>query len=512
MRAVLLVLLKREDYARMGRIQTDTTKAIMYKPRRHIRLEQTFELPTIAECHRLLAEAEKSRGCTIELPWRSTRTYTAYSLTVRIELSGGMPIWSLYEGEGSRCRVVWSSHFEDIELMNDVLKLSLPQELLHPGESSAPGSGARRSQHHTTADITIPQTNQIIPPHQLQSGNSPIPQTGSQPPAIEAGESGNAAAMLLWEAALQQQQDAQNLAAYMGYYAGYAYQAYYPYGPYQFLPGQTPFYGQNPAPDAVPVAQSVPVVPGAVPGATPPPLPVVQPEQEAKTRPNVFLGSFLTEAGLIPETTLQAALQLQYLVRSGALNSNQAAQAVRQAHSRGGAIEAHWFSATHPAGDPRDARGLSPPLGSILVEAGLINPGALKAALNLQELVRTGVMTKDNAMNAFVRQHYGAVDPANEKDRESEQLLEFMQQAALLKLQDVEAARNVRKRHGGELSKILIAAGKLDKNLLAAAQQCLILLRNKRWSADQARAALHYCQRNRVTINEAAAKLELPSA
>ena len=94
------------------------------------------------------------------------------------------------------------------------------------------------------------------------------------------------------------------------------------------------------------------------------------------------------------------------MVKSGSLSTTQAAEAVRRAHNRGGALDPNLFSATPPSGPP-DPRIVAPPLGQILVEAGLINPNVLKAALNLQEVVRTGAMTKEDAVSSFITEHFG---------------------------------------------------------------------------------------------------------
>ena len=49
-------------------------------------------------------------------------------MTVRVEVGGSEPIWTLYEGEGNRSRVMWSTGFADVELLYDVLTLSLPSD------------------------------------------------------------------------------------------------------------------------------------------------------------------------------------------------------------------------------------------------------------------------------------------------------------------------------------------------------------------------------------------------
>lgn len=223
-----------------------------------------------------------------------------------------------------------------------------------------------------------------------------------------------------------------------------------------------------------------------------------------RKRPNILLGNFLIEAGLIPETTLQAVLKLQDMVKQGVLKTSQAAEAVRRAHDRGGAIDQHYFTAATAPVDPRELRGMAPPLGAILVEAGLVNPNALKAALSLQEVVRTGAMTKEDALGAFVKEHYGADEqPEKKKEREAEQAINLLQQAGLLTEKDVAAARSVKQRHGGNISKILTAAGKLDANTFEVAVQCKELIKQDKLKSEQAMIALHYCQRSRISLDEA---------
>lgn len=110
----------------------------MYKPKKHIRLSSLFQAPKLADIRTLFTEGSKAKGCTVELPWVNKRTGINYSLTVRAEISGGQPMWTLYEGEGQKSRVVWSSPFEDVDLLYDVLTLSIPEEALPLGTRETP--------------------------------------------------------------------------------------------------------------------------------------------------------------------------------------------------------------------------------------------------------------------------------------------------------------------------------------------------------------------------------------
>jgi hypothetical protein len=223
-------------------------------------------------------------------------------------------------------------------------------------------------------------------------------------------------------------------------------------------------------------------------------------------RPNVLLGDFLVETGLIPATTLEAALQLQEMVRNGSLSTTQAAEAVRRAHNRGGQVE--QFSPSAPPADSSGARVNAPPLGEILVEAGLIRISILKAALNLQEVVRTGALSKEEAVEAFIQEHFGKAGKQGTGESSHEQnILELFIKARLIQPGDLETAISVKKKHGGEVSKILESAGKVDRITYEAAGRCQTLLEEKRLKIEQAIIALHYCQRSRVTFDDAIEEL-----
>jgi hypothetical protein len=253
------------------------------------------------------------------------------------------------------------------------------------------------------------------------------------------------------------------------------------------------------------VAQTIPVQPGSAPLPYSPAdaLPAAaKPDPDLlRKRPNVMLGSLLTEAGLIPQSTLQAALRLQDMVKAGTLSTAQAAEAVRRAHERGGAIEPHYFSASPVVDAPRFA---APPLGQILVEAGLVAAATLKAALSLQDVVRNGAMSKEDALTAFAREHFGASDTlAAKEERDTEQAIELLKSSGVVSEKDLEAARAVRKRHGGNVAKILLAAGKMETKTFDAAKRCTLLLRQDKIKMEQCVILLNYCHRMRMTFDEA---------
>ncbi|HEY9787350.1 MAG TPA: hypothetical protein V6D17_18315, partial [Candidatus Obscuribacterales bacterium] len=218
---------------------------------------------------------------------------------------------------------------------------------------------------------------------------------------------------------------------------------------------------------------------------------------------NVLIGDILTNAGLVPEATIEAALSLQPLVNSGAMSTEQAGEAVRRAHNRGGKLDPGIFTASRPPGDASLPKPISTPLGEILVASGVVSISVIKSALNLQEVVRTGALDKREAIDAFIKEHFGAKAGKVTTSAKDEKVIALLVKSGLLHDQDIEAAHKVKKKHGGEIVKILSAAGKLDKITFDAANACQDLIEAKRMKVEQAIIALHYCQRGRLSLHEA---------
>jgi len=355
-----------------------------------------------------------------------------------------------------------------------------------------------------------------------------------------------------------------------GYPPGYNYQPvpgqpYPPQAPYPMPPGYVyppgyppvnypPGYGY---PSGYPYpASTVPLNygPGAV---TPPPDPyannLMMPSPELMNkRPMVMLGTFLVEAGLVPKTTIDAALQVQALVSQGTLSAMKAAEAVRRAHQRGGFVEPENIQSTVQPNE--SVVRVKPQLGQVLVMAGIISAAQLKAGLRMQDAMRTGALTMEQAVTTLHNELGNESKPKApepetgaqtfEKDRsqtgsgqartqtnagasntgsklqppaeveepdseEAKKALTLLTQAGLLTEVDLEAANRVRTTRGGELTKILAAAGKVDKLTIEAATTCQRFIEGGHLRVDQAIMALHYCQRMRVPFEEAASELGL---
>ncbi len=554
----------------------------MYRPKKHVRLTSLPHAPKGSDVKSLLEEARKAKGCTVELPWRNKLTGVQYSLTTRLEVAGASePIWTLYEGEGGKSRVVWSSPFEDVDLLYDVLMLSIPEEVETDIRSNQPVSGRHVTPDMPGASVDRSRTALDSGLHSISSGSYASQETGDsglltgneavelpksnldfyQPglasgtefalltdteekkpakkskketDAEEAAAAAAAAALAQQQAAQQAMQQNMQSGAYpqphmqsgaypqqmppgtqsgaypqqYGYPPGYQYPGY-PQGYYPGYPGYPPYpYPPGYVPPAATVAlqqQQQMAQPGAA-AATDTGVNKI-PLDPSKPRPNLRLGQFLVESGLVPESTVDAALQLQELVRSGSLSTAQAAEAVRRAHIRGGAVDPKLIAA--PV-SPNDMKTVAPPLGQILVEAAIIRGPIIRQALKLQEAIRSGEMSKDDALDALCLEVFGVgrkVQDNSGESTESTQALELLRKAQLVSDFDHETASKVRDKHGGQLVSILVKAGKLDQHTADGAFKCNQLVAQKKIEEGKAIIALHYCQRSRIDLDSALKEL-----
>jgi|AGTN01.1.fsa_nt_gi hypothetical protein len=545
----------------------------MYRPKKQIRLNSLPHAPKVADVKHAFNEAKQAKGCTVELPWANKSNGQLYSLTVRVEMGGGDPMWTLYEGEGPKSRVVWSSPFEDVDLLYDVLMLSIPEEL-NIGLSSAPefsGSAGSRASRDSKPVEGVP-----LPPgfygDGLLTGNEKleVPQSYGSSGGASASSDADLARLaksadvssfeqqwredfkanddsVVQQSGVQQQQSyPQQMPPQQpyppqgqvppgqvppvpvppgyGYHPGYPYPVgypgplYYP-SPYPqgYPPGYPPGYQDPTQLAAAQAAQQAAQQQAAQQAAQKAAEQAAQQskaeaaaraqEQERlKNRPNMKLGVFLVEAGLVPESTVDAALQLQELVRSGKLSTAQAGEAVRRAHVRGGGVDPKLIAA--PVVEAY--RGEAPPLGQILVEAAIIRGPIIREALKLQENIRNATMTREQAIDALCLEAFGVARKSGDKGgetSESTRALELLRKAQLVGDLDHETASKVRDKHGGQLVSILVKAGKLDQHTNDAAIKCNSLIDQGKIEEGKAIVALHYCQRSRISLDEALKEL-----
>lgn len=179
-------------------------------------------------------------------------------------------------------------------------------------------------------------------------------------------------------------------------------------------------------------------------------------------RSEVTLASILVESGLLTSHSLDAAMKLQEMVEDKNLSTRDAARVLAKHHSKGAGIEQYVAQTLREMNDlPSDRAGQSAP------QQGNMIP--VKEILDL--LVKAGVITPN----------------------------------------DINTANEVRKKHGGDMSKILAAAGKVDEKTFEAAVICLPLIRDGKMPVEQCMIALQYCSRMRVSFDDAVAEMNWPN-
>jgi hypothetical protein len=179
-------------------------------------------------------------------------------------------------------------------------------------------------------------------------------------------------------------------------------------------------------------------------------------------------------------------------------------------------------------------------LGKLLVDAHIISQSTLDAALKMQELVEDEQVLPENAPNALGKYHTkgSAIGeyvnlPDNfteEKDKvrtkigevpevsklpimppksstEAKAAFELLKKAGILSEEDMKAASEVRRKHGGDIIQILQSAGKIDKYTFEATLVCLPLTELGLMKLEQVVIALQYCNRMRVDFDAALEEL-----
>lgn len=164
-------------------------------------------------------------------------------------------------------------------------------------------------------------------------------------------------------------------------------------------------------------------------------------------------------------------------------------------------------------------------LGNMFVEAGILPEPALEAALKLQELMRQGLLTDDGAIEAlkYAANHDGQLEESLEKkywavkqkpkigQAPQDRLLpiDLIKEAGIVSEQDVQAAQNVRRKHGGEVANILVSAGKILPESLKAATRLVDLIIYGRMRQDVALSIIQRCQKQNCDIETACRDMKI---
>jgi hypothetical protein len=214
----------------------------------------------------------------------------------------------------------------------------------------------------------------------------------------------------------------------------------------------------------------------------------------AKVTSTATAGSvhILVDSDELPRSTLEAAVQVQKMIRDGTLTLTQAADALHKAHLNHGEIDIKTNSISDiPPGPVVDT-----PLEAVLVEAGLISNAVWRTLLQLQAQMRSGAMTKEEAALEFRRKHPRApksrdgssADWSRPKPEVKKPKVEvnptspvdLLKHAGIITEQDIEEAKKLDADKGTKLEKHLVTMGKIDTPTVLASYQCMTLLSSKK--------------------------------
>ena len=443
----------------------------MYKPKpkkqddssgNRLKLPSETGCPAMAKVKFMLEEATNRRGCLVELPW--TAGNASFVSTCQWESTVEEPIWTLYQEESTGSKVIWTQSFapSDLEFMYDILVMSAPKgtsstripELLKPEEEEEERK-KKIEELDTEPDMGSENTSGSYPeiaPLPQMGGGIPMPnQSSSNPPSTTPQQSPPPAPPP------QQLPPAQPAHPDQSYYQQPP-PGYPPPGGYPPPPGYPPHQGYPPP-------QGYPGYPGQMPPQAPPGYqtqPAYNPYGPAEStntagglvpvdyhlldkRPNVLLGRLLSDAELISETTLEAALKLQELVREEKIESEKAPSVLKRLHKMGGDIESH---------------------------------------LTPQDMIRKS-KKKEQAQAPKPQPAAEPADPKAKPKRNLKPAFDLLEKAGILTENDVKDALEVRKKHGGDLVGILEAANKLNRKTVDAAFICLPLIREGLMKSEQ---------------------------
>lgn len=533
-----------------------------------LKLNPIAKPPTLDDIKVMFGEAEKTRGVMIELAIRRDMP-PVFILTCQYDANAPAPLWSLYEGEDGS-KVVWAYPNANLDMITEIIFMSMPlgtttviggkpsSEVPAPAKPAAPPPPPSSPAGHQTGQQPMPtnpyaapagappgtphpggspqpggpntQQQQGMPygggyPGQQPYGNAPnptmppgpsypaTPGQQSVPPGTPPGYPGGPAG---YPQAPNQNHPAPGFGPASGTAAPYGG----PVPPQQGYPGQSPQPGWGqpaaPYPPGTPAPQ--PGLPYNAPGAVPHPSQGHQPTPQApstfynnpaysqpgsqqmhgapqsgfpggagggmsngaandlkpvdmngfidilsKGQPNLLLGHLFIEAGLLPEPCVEAALRVQELIRKGQLSGQAAVESLRIAAERGGVLDDETLQRC------RQMYPLTPESSPRAANAG--------QSLDPREAARQVIM--------------------------------MIQNSGIVSDNDISTAEAVRRKHGGDVASILIAAGKVERETVEAARSCHNLVRDCRLNTDEVVKILRHCQKNRSSIQDACRELQI---
>lgn len=253
-------------------------------------------------------------------------------------------------------------------------------------------------------------------------------------------------------------------------------------------------------------------------------------------------GRMLVLNGIINEAQLAATLNAQILVRDQKITKEQAIEGLKQARRRQIAVEVPLMEKGFYTVQPRESVRLGElltlsgmvsesqilsavelglvsqkPLGKVLTEQNLVSESVLRIALKIQELVESGtlkpaqaaeVMTKSTEGGLSIPDAVASIQKQVSPNQEVS-LKDFLFATHHLTDQELQTAFEKSVNNNQILGRILLSAGLLDENSLQAAMRLVFLVKGRVISQTDASKAFEFCLQNKVSIDEALARLDI---
>lgn len=478
------------------------------EPPKNMRLPQEMQQPNMKLVRTMFDECERRRSTTIELQY--SHGGRSFLLMVLWEKGVDLPIWTLYDEAGGDNAMLFSQGFspseldfvlemiimstgqgagvqsgapgfipeelrptadslaaqqEEVKKPDDIWKQRVSDSLSRSTQSGMPAQSSvypdplPRPEQQAAPPPPVPPMPQQMPPHMAPP---PPPQPGYPPGYPQQMQPGMAPGGY------------PGMPPAPGYPPQPAYPPPQPAYPPQMQPGMAPggYPGMPPQPgypqQQYPGAQQPGwPQPQAAPPSGPAPMPIDMGLISKRT--DVTLNNLLLESGLLNSQSLDAAIRMQDLVEEKQISTRDAARVLAKYHSKGKTIEQFVSQAMQELADGARPGAAPGGAGGAPAGAGGQQMVSVKDALDL--LVRSGVLT-DN---------------------------------------DIQTANEVRKKHGGDITKILAAANKLDEKTFEASVTCVQLLRENAMKLEQISIALQYCSRMRTSFDDACTELNWPN-
>jgi hypothetical protein len=254
------------------------------------------------------------------------------------------------------------------------------------------------------------------------------------------------------------------------------------------------------------------------------------------------VGRMLVISGVVNHSVVARALEIQVMLREGKMSHGQAVEMLKAESLRTlpleQAAEQRGFSKLEKRKKVRLGEllmlsgiltesdmlnvlemGLTrpKPLGDVLVEMGLITRPVLEYALKLQGMISEGAIDIRSAA-CTLQQLLNTGDAAASKAKSAPdagelRIGDLLKLTGLVDNNDIQEAVTWCSEYPAMLGKMLVVTGSIDEGTLLAALRCQFLMRNKVLSESEAREALIYAQRHRITLDDAIEELgmEIPT-